>query len=398
MAKLVVLPCADYLRENVMSCVDKIFESFGGAEAFLSKGKNVFLKANLVTDMPPERHGTTHPMLVGCLARRLVEAGARVVVGDSSGGPYTHAYMNNVYRVTGMTEACRASGAELNDDFGYTVVDLNGKVNRRQEIIDVFLKADAVINVCKLKTHGFTGYSCAVKNLYGLIPGLVKAEVHSKYPELDDFCDNLIDIERFASDKILLHVVDGVFGMEGEGPTNGTPRFVGKIIASDNAYLADVASVRLFDDPSKMPLLSKAVERGLLNSDFGASLADFSECDKAYIEDFKRVTVLATTFNKRGFLRRFLRKEWVTRKPVIKKSVCRGCEKCFRHCPRSAIEMKADEKTNKKRAFIHAKQCIRCYCCQELCPFDAVKLKKPFLYKVLHALSDSKRKKVKKQG
>lgn len=398
MTKLVVLPCADYQRENVTSCVDSIFESFGGVGAFLAKGKNIFLKANLVTDMPPERHGTTHPVLVECLARRLVEAGARVVVGDSSGGPYTRAYMSNVYRVTGMTEACRASGAELNDDFGYTVVDLNGRVNRHQEIIDVFLKADAVINVCKLKTHGFTGYSCAVKNLYGLIPGLVKAEVHSKYPELDDFCDNLIDIERFASDKILLHVVDGVFGMEGEGPTNGTPRFVGKIIASDNAYLADTASVRLFDDPAKMPLLSKAVERGLLNSDFGASLADFSECDKAYIEDFKRVTVLATTFNKRGFLRRFLRKEWVTRKPVIKKSVCRGCEKCFRHCPRGAIEMIADKKTKKKRAFIHAGQCIRCYCCQELCPFDAVKLKKPFLYKVMHALSDSKRKKVKKQG
>lgn len=170
MAKLVVLPCEDYSKEHVSACVDSIFADFGGAEAFLVKGKNIFIKANLVTDLPPERHGTTHPMLVECIARRLVEAGARVVVGDSSGGAYTRAYMNNVYRVTGMTEACKASGAELNDDFGFSTVDLKGKVNRHQEIIDVFLKADAVINVCKLKTHGFTGYSCAVKNLYGLIP------------------------------------------------------------------------------------------------------------------------------------------------------------------------------------------------------------------------------------
>lgn len=274
MAKLVVLPCEDYSKEHVSACVDSIFADFGDAEAFLVKGKNIFIKANLVTDLPPERHGTTHPMLVECIARRLVEAGARVVVGDSSGGAYTRAYMNNIYRVTGMTEACKASGAELNDDFGFSTVDLKGKVNRHQEIIDVFLKADAVINVCKLKTHGFTGYSCAVKNLYGLIPGLVKAEVHSKYPELDDFCDNLIDIERFASEKILLHVVDGVIGMEGEGPTNGTPRFVGKIIACDDAYITDVAAVKLFDEPSKMPLLLKAVERGLLNSDFGASCVE----------------------------------------------------------------------------------------------------------------------------
>lgn len=138
MAKLVVLPCEDYSKEHVSACVDSIFADFGDAEAFLVKGKNIFIKANLVTDLPPERHGTTHPMLVECIARRLVEAGARVVVGDSSGGAYTRAYMNNIYRVTGMTEACKASGAELNDDFGFSTVDLKGKVNRHQEIIDVF--------------------------------------------------------------------------------------------------------------------------------------------------------------------------------------------------------------------------------------------------------------------
>lgn len=141
MAKLVVLPCEDYSKEHVSACVDSIFADFGDAEAFLVKGKNIFIKANLVTDLPPERHGTTHPMLVECIARRLVEAGARVVVGDSSGGAYTRAYMNNIYRVTGMTEACKASGAELNDDFGFSTVDLKGKVNRHQEIIDVFFKS-----------------------------------------------------------------------------------------------------------------------------------------------------------------------------------------------------------------------------------------------------------------
>lgn len=123
MAKLVVLPCEDYSKEHVSACVDSIFADFGDAEAFLVKGKNIFIKANLVTDLPPERHGTTHPMLVECIARRLVEAGARVVVGDSSGGAYTRAYMNNIYRVTGMTEACKASGAELNDDFGFSTVE-----------------------------------------------------------------------------------------------------------------------------------------------------------------------------------------------------------------------------------------------------------------------------------
>lgn len=187
MAKLVVLPCEDYSKEHVSACVDSIFADFGGAEAFLVKGKNIFIKANLVTDLPPERHGTTHPMLVECIARRLVEAGARVVVGDSSGGAYTRAYMNNVYRVTGMTEACKASGAELNDDFGFSTVDLKGKVNRHQEIIDVFLKADAVINVCKLKTHGFTGYSCAVKICTVLYPDLSKPRCIPNIPSSTTF-------------------------------------------------------------------------------------------------------------------------------------------------------------------------------------------------------------------
>ena len=61
MAKLVVLPCEDYSKEHVSACVDSIFADFGDAEAFLVKGKNIFIKANLVTDLPPERHGTTHP-------------------------------------------------------------------------------------------------------------------------------------------------------------------------------------------------------------------------------------------------------------------------------------------------------------------------------------------------
>mgnify|MGYP000145119715 CR=1 FL=1 len=377
--------CKSYEEAEVSAALQAAIDAAGGLD-WVTPGMRVALKLNLVSAMKPEQAATVHPAVVCALVKLLTARGAHVILGDSPGGLYTAAHLQRVYDVTGL-RAAEALGAELNADFSVCPVSYPEAAQARSFTMTAYLKqADAIIDVCKLKTHGFTGYSCAVKNLYGLIPGLVKAEVHSKYPELDDFCDNLIDIERFASEKILLHVVDGVIGMEGEGPTNGTPRFVGKIIACDDAYITDVAAVKLFDEPSKMPLLLKAVERGLLNSDFGASCVDYSECEKAYIEDFKRVSVLHALFNKRGFLRRFLRKEWVTRKPVIKKSVCRGCEKCFRHCPRQAIEMKSDKSTQKKRAFIHSKQCIRCYCCQELCPFAAISVKKNFIIGIISSI------------
>ncbi|MCM1042870.1 MAG: DUF362 domain-containing protein [Corallococcus sp.] len=386
--KVAMADAASYEQAEIDNAVGSMLAELGGIEHIVPYGAKVLIKANLVRDMPPEQAGTTHPTVLIALIKQLTEkCNAKVVVGDSSGGAYTKGYMSAVYNKCKMTEIPRLTNALLNYDFGYTRTEIDGVRLKAIDICDSFLNADAVINVGKLKTHSFAGYSGAVKNNYGLLPGLVKVEVHSRYPDLGEFCDVLIDIERFSSQKTVLNVLDGVIGMEGAGPTNGKPKFIGKIIASQNAYLCDVVAVSLFDDPFKQPLIQKAIERGLVKEDLSNLDCDMQAVKACYIQDYDRVEVVsANTFLHMPRWMKKLAKKQLTPKVTFKKKVCKGCGKCAAHCPAKAI---AIDKTAK----VDQSKCIRCFCCQELCPFDAVKLKRPLLYRVARGLTHGRRKK-----
>ncbi|HPG92877.1 MAG TPA: DUF362 domain-containing protein [Clostridia bacterium] len=375
-----------YERDEVTKAVDELFNQLGGITKYVPKNKKVFVKANLVRDMPPEKCGTTHPEVVIAVVKKLIdECQAEVTVGDSSGGGYTKTLMGGVFRATKMDYACAESGAKLIDDFGYQTVDIDGVMLHKLDVTNSFLDADVVINIGKLKTHSFTGFTGCVKNLYGLIPGLIKVEVHAAFPNLEQFTDVLIDIERYASPKIALHILDAVYGMEGDGPTNGKPKFIGKLIASPNAYLADVAGVSLFADPKSMPLIKKAIKRGIISEDFCESEYDLTTLTKEYIEDFDRIKVFSVNFkrNMPKWFARFIRNS-MSPKVRPSKRLCKGCQKCYHHCPAKAITMV------KKIAVVDQVKCIRCYCCQELCPHDAVKLHKPIVYRFARLVSKGK--------
>ncbi len=381
-----IINCDNYDSSSVQKAVDELFNNLGGAAKILGNAKTVFIKANLVRQMAPEEAATTHPSVIAAVAKRIIaDTGAEVIVGDSPGGVYTAAHMASVYKVCGMTDACKESGAKLNDNFQHESVAVDGVVIKRMDCIDVFIKADAVVNVCKFKTHTLTGYSGCVKNLFGLIPGLMKVEMHTRFSDLGPFCDALIDIERYAAEKINLHIIDGVIGMHKNGPTAGEPIFIGKLIASRDAYFADIAAQKMFcDDVMQMPVIMKAVERGVLAKPideivFGAPIEK--------IDGFVSVEVGSMALNRYPKSIRKLIKNVSSRKAKIKKDVCRGCGKCAVHCPNKAIVIKD------KKAHIKQSQCIRCYCCQELCPFLAVKLTKPFGYRLFRALSGRRRNK-----
>jgi len=395
MEKVFISSVNDYSQDKIDQAVKSLFDSLGGAESLIGRNKKVFLKVNLVREMTPDKCGTTHPSIAEAIAKVVIaETSSQVFIGDSSGSAYNKTVMTSTFKTCGMAQACVNSGANLIDNFESTTMQINGKVVRTLDIIDAFNDADVVINVGKLKTHSFTGYTGAVKNLYGLIPGLVKAQTHSLYPTLNVFCDCLIDIEQFAKQKIALHFVDAVMCMEGEGPTNGTPKFVGKILAGTNPYMVDVAGVSFFASAQEMPLIKKAQERGLLPQDLSALDIDFEEISKSYVSDFQTVTVVDSDFTKKNLLRRFLRKNWVTKRPVINSKKCKGCARCYAHCPEKAIDMVGDG--TPKKAKIRRKDCIRCYCCQELCPYNAVKLKKPLLYRIIASMNGKQKKQNKK--
>jgi uncharacterized protein (DUF362 family) len=84
------------------------------------------------------------------------------------------------------------------------------------------------VDVAKLKTHAMTGLSGAVKNMFGAIPGLLKPEMHCRFPQKEDFSAMLVDLCEAVRPSVCF--VDAIVGMEGNGPSGGTPRFVGRLL------------------------------------------------------------------------------------------------------------------------------------------------------------------------
>ena len=180
----------------------------------------VALKLNLVSAMKPEQAATVHPAVVCALVRMLTARGAHVILGDSPGGLYTSAHLQRVYDATGL-RAAEALGAELNEDFSVCTVSYPEALQARSFTMTAYLQqADAIIDVCKLKTHGMMGMTNAVKNFFGIIPGTMKPEYHYKYPKVSDFADMLVDLCEYCRPRLC--ICDAVVGMEGNGPTQGS--------------------------------------------------------------------------------------------------------------------------------------------------------------------------------
>ncbi len=380
MDKVALVACSEYTREAADAAVKETFDLLGGIERFVQPNTTVVIKANLLDRIKPEKAATTHPEIVAAVARCVIAQGAKCIIADSPGGLFTRAYVGGVYAKTEMTRAAKESGAELNDLFTATEVSFpEALVGKKMEIIDVLLQADTIINLAKLKSHSFTGYTGCVKNLFGAIPGLQKVQMHGNNPKIDNFVDFVIDIEQFLKPKLCFHMIDAVVGMEGPGPTAGTPRFIGRLIASPCPYSADLAALTIMNaKPMGMPMFRRAVERGIASSDASQLAVVGESLEKSVIPNFKNVEVTPDRpFSK--IVPKCLQpliKRLVSRRPYIPTKLCKGCKKCFEHCPPKAISM-VDGK-----AKIDYDKCIRCYCCQELCPFHVVKVKTPILYKI----------------
>ncbi|MGI6367944.1 MAG: DUF362 domain-containing protein [Anaerolineae bacterium] len=397
--EVAVVRCPDYTTETVYAAVKHSLELLGGIEAHIAPGSRVMLKPNLVRSMPPERGATTHPAVVAAVARLVVEAGSYPIIVESPGGPYTPATLRTAYRRTGMDAAAESSGAILNYDTGASQVAYpEGKLLHRLDVINPLLEADAVINLPKLKTHNLTVLTMGAKNLFGVVPGSLKIGYHSKLVERDTFCDGLVDIVQFV--RPALTVMDAVVGMEGEGPTGGKPRTVGALVASANVWALDTVGASLVGvDPLLVTTTRMAVQRGLatgrledvnlLGEPFEAlCVSDFEKGIDTPIDPglvpkplrfmvrmAQRPGAAGSTAGASSALRS-LAQGWIWKQLVARPRAterCVACGFCVKHCPVQAITI------INRRATMNSSVCIRCYCCHELCPHDAVLLEKPLL-------------------
>lgn len=330
-------------------------------------GKRVLVKPNLVLGRAPEKAATTHPALVVAVARALRAAGAEVIVGDSPGGPMNPAALALAYQASGLKAAAQAEGFALSYDCGLAETAYpQGRALRSLPLCAMAAGADAIVNLGKLKTHGMMVYTGAVKNLYGLIHGTHKLDMHMRFVAQDAFADLLLDVHGWA--RPALNIIDGVLAMEGDGPTAGSPRPLGALIVSDDAHAADVVGARLIGlTPDQVPTLRRAVALGLVDP---AAVQVLGEDPAALAApDFRPATPGRGKFDTfKGLLRS---------RPAFDPARCVGCGQCARVCPAHALTLA------ERLPRLDRKKCIACFCCHELCPHQAVDIRRPWVLRML---------------
>jgi uncharacterized protein (DUF362 family)/ferredoxin len=374
--------CPTY--ERVEHRLADLLDMMGGMAEYATPGERIALKANLLMPAPPHRAATTHPAVVAAVGRVTKNTGAEPFIVDSPGSGYQHreGTLHRLYRVCGMLQAAREANIAVNFDTTYKEVSFpDGALTRRFEIITPVVEADGLFNLCKLKTHLFTGMTGAVKNTFGVVPGLVKPGYHAKLQDVHRFASMLLDLNRYVSPRLSL--MDAVVGMEGDGPSNGRPRQVGLLLAAKNPLALDVVASEIIGlDRQDNPVLIEAERRGLVPNRLeqvdlvGANLADVR------IPDYR----VPTTSGGIGFVtlprwqRRLLGplcKAGMTLRPEVTERRCIACGACHDACPVDAITIVGEES-----AQIDQKRCIRCYCCHEMCPQGAIHLQSSLLYRV----------------
>ena len=376
-----VVPLGDYDREGARAALEELLSKINALDA-VKPGMTVVIKANLVSAMKPEEAATTHPTLLSALCDILSERGAKVIVGDSPGGLYNAAFVGRVYTVSGVSEV-EEHGAELNRDFSQSTAQFNeAKVLKNFTYTSYLDKADLIINFCKLKSHGMMSMSCAAKNMFGAIPGVIKPEYHYRFPRYEDFADMIVDLDEYFHPY--LSIADAVVGMEGNGPTAGTPKKMGFLLASHSPHNLDMVAASLIGlGIGDVPTLDAAKRRDLV-PDSAEEVEIVGTLDGLRVEDFELVVEhrsLEFSGNGKNPIKRLfgsIAGRILRTRPTLVKSMCVGCGVCEKICPAKAIVIE------RGRAKIDRQLCIRCFCCQEFCPKSAMKVKRTALARIFH--------------
>jgi len=346
-----------YDADSLDRAVRAHFHAMGDEE--LTPGKKVLIKPNLLRGASPAKGITTHPHVVDAVVRYLHNKGITdITLADSSGGLYTPAMMRAIYAACGMT----GKGYTLNENCSYERVHKEGF--RAFNMITPVLEADIIINLPKLKTHSMTVMSGAVKNLFGVVPGLQKPELHCLNPDPESFAAMLVELSQVVAPTYT--IIDAVDAMEGDGPAGGEICHPGLTIASRNIYSLDrfCADEILQVGASRVPMLVAA--RGLMEE--SEIVGAWTRPEHGFVLP-KSVSVdFVSIFPKslRAPIRSFLDRALVAQ-PKVKKKRCIGCGKCAESCPQHTIAIM------EKKAVIDLHSCISCFCCQEMCPVKAIK-------------------------
>jgi len=366
-----LIRCTDYDQDRVFSAVKQAIDLHGGIQMFVNPGERVLIKPNLLKARPPEAAVTTHPEIVRAVIRLVREAGGIALVGDSPG----MGELRKVCETAGILDVVQEEGAVLMELDEPVLVKNTGRF-QRFEIARNAYEADAIINLPKLKTHGMTTLTGAVKNLFGCIPGKRKVQWHfNTGVNHEQFMAMLVELCALLKPR--LTIMDAVVGMEGNGPGSGDPREIGVVLAGPDPVAVDcVAGAVVGVSADRLPVLRAAASAGYGEARLehipvlGASIVDIA------IRHFRLPPESHLEWQLPEWARSSLKNALTTR-PVIDHHACIQCGICQGHCPQGAINMHGN------KLEISYRNCIRCFCCQEFCPKGAISVGRGWALKLV---------------
>lgn len=378
MSQVAIVRCdsTTYDLDRVEQAVRRAVDLIGGMALFVQPGQRVLVKPNLLSKSHPSKAIVTHPSVVRAVVRLVQEAGGSVVIGDSPGGSFSEAHLREVYEASGLCAVAAETGATLNFDVGTILVSHpEGRLMKALDLARFATEADVIISLPKLKTHGLFGFTGAVKNLFGLVPGQTKRFYHAKLWNAEQFSEMLLDLVTLV--KPAFHLMDGIVGMDGDGPSAGDPFPAGLVLCSTDAVALDLVATQLVGlELDRVVSLRVAKRRGLTTGRVADVDIVGTPFDEARVQGFRPARTGMADYS---FVPTFLRRLFIGQLVASPRPSdrCIGCGICVENCPMHAITLSSN------RIQIDLGRCIRCYCCHELCPQNAIDLTRPWLQNVM---------------
>ncbi len=375
-AKVALIACDTYDDGEVYRAVRAGLDLIGGISHFVKPGEKIVIKPNVLIGASPNNCVCTHPSVFRAVGKILLEADASVTCGDSPAFGGSNLNM----RIAGLKQVADELRIKMADfTRGRAVIHKEALLIKRFVIANGVLAADGLVSLPKLKTHGLTRLTGAVKNQFGCIPGFLKNQQHAKTPDPYDFATMLVDLNTLIRPR--LYIMDAVMAMEGNGPRGGKPRKLGVLLLSSDPIALDAIACKIIDlNPAFVPTSAPGERAGLGTYHYenievvGANVEAFVCKD---FEVVRKPPVPATSGRVRTFI-----KNRTSPRPAIDKALCTSCGTCVRHCPVTpkAVDWVGGDESHPPAH--NYNRCIRCFCCQEVCPEGAISIKETLLGKI----------------
>ena len=369
--------------ENIQKAVFEALNLIGASALMHKEGMKVLLKPNVLIAKDPSKGATTHPEVIRAVIRWVKQFNpSEIYCGDSSGG-LAAGITEKALKACGIQAVCEEEGAiclplEKSERKTYEVKN----PLLLKEIVSTKLleDADLIINIPKIKTHGQCVLTCCIKNMFGTILLGNKPSMHVKFPKLSDFNAALCDI--YSVSRPQLTVIDGYIGMEGNGPSGGDPVKMDLIIAGYDPIALDTSVCKITGiEPSKVLYLKHGEKKGLGTMDLNQIEYKGKRSEEVF-QKFKMPRSVAFSIALPRKMADYAAKTVFKSTVEFDKNKCKLCGTCWKNCPVAAItppkEMKQGNVPN-----WNSEKCITCYCCAELCPYEAVEFKVNIIKNVL---------------